>query len=46
MLSMESMINFQAAGAGEDGRPFPSCFLNSLRTETDNNRLRAFIYKK
>lgn len=26
MLSMESMINFQADGAGEDSRPFPSCF--------------------
>ena len=26
MLSMESMIKIQAAGAGEDGRPFPSRF--------------------
>ena len=26
MLSVESMIKIQAAGAGEDGRPFPSRF--------------------
>ena len=26
MLSMESMMIFQADGAGEDGRPFPPCF--------------------
>ena len=30
MLSLESMIKIQAAGAGEDGRPFPSRFPEKL----------------
>ena len=33
MLSMESMIKIQAAGAGEDGRPFPSRFPRAGRDD-------------
>ena len=45
MLSLESMIKIQAAGAGEDGRPFPSrfpekflCYLSFLSLSRDPGR--------